>query len=60
MLKVTLVSGGNIEENERNDVEKLIVVREGIGRFTTYDSGDEGKVKKPEYKFEILGYVKMN
>ena len=55
-LKVNLKSGG--AENSTSYCT-MVMVDEGKGEFTTYDSGKEGKITKPEYEFEILGYVKF-
>ena len=59
VLKTTLKSGGNIDKNETNDEIKLITVVNGIGKFYTYDSGKKDEVKRPEYKFEVLGYQEL-
>lgn len=55
-LKVNLKSGGT-EDSESYCT--MVMVNEGKGEFTTYDYGEEGKITKPEYEFEILGYVKF-
>ncbi len=55
-LKVDLVSGGS--ENSESYCT-MVTINNGKGEFVTYDSGDEGKITKPEYKFEILGYIKF-
>lgn len=57
-LKRTLVSGGS-EDSEKESVI-MVVVTEGKGNFSTYDYGDEGKIEKPSYKFEVIGSTKMN
>lgn len=55
-IKVILKSGGN-EDSETYCI--TVLVNEGKGEFRTYDYGDEGKITKPEYDFEILGYIKF-
>lgn len=55
-IKVILKSGGN--ENSETYCTKVLV-NEGKGEFSTYDYGEEGKITKPEYDFEILGYIKF-
>lgn len=55
-LKVNLKSGGS--ENSESYCT-MVMINEGKGEFTTYDSGSENKITKPEYEFEILGYVKF-
>lgn len=55
-IKVILKSGGG---KNSNSYSTMVMVNNGKGEFTTYDSDDEGKIRKPEYEFEILGYVKF-
>lgn len=55
-IKVNLKSGG--DENSKEEYCTNVLVTDGKGEFTTYISGDEDKTTKPEYEFEILGYIK--
>lgn len=55
-IKVILKSGGG---KDSKSYCTMVMVNNGKGEFTTYDSADEGKISKPEYEFEILGYVKF-
>lgn len=57
VIKQELVSGGT-KDSEQEEVFSCIVSN-GEGKFATYDSGKEGEIKKPKYKFEIIGYQKM-
>ena len=57
VIKVNLKSGG--DENSKKEYCTNVLVTDGKGEFTTYISGDEDKTTKPEYEFEILGYIKF-
>lgn len=56
-LKRILKSGG--EEDSEKEYYTTVMVSNGKGEFSTFDMGDEGKIIKPEYEFEILGYIKF-
>lgn len=56
-LKIKLKSGGSEESKAERCM--MVIVNNGKGEFATYDSGDVGKITKPQYDFEILGYVKF-
>lgn len=56
-LKITLKSGGG--EDSQKEEYTTIMISNGKGEFRTYEYGDEGKITKPEYEFEILGYIKF-
>ena len=60
VLEEKLVAGGNEEAEGEEENTNLVLVTNGKGEFGTYDYGNEGEIKKPTYKFEILGYVKVN
>ena len=53
-----MISGGT----EISDDETLTtcIVSDGEGIFNTYEYGNEGEITKPKYKFEVIGYQKMN
>ncbi len=57
ILKTTLLSGGSAYTEEVS--YSLVIVQDGIGRYPTYDWGETGKIEKPEYQFEVIGYVQM-
>lgn len=56
LVEPILVSGGN---RSKETTPIAVLVTEGEGKFTTYDSGDVDTIKKPKYKFEIVGYIKF-
>lgn len=56
-MKVVLKSGGT--DNSEKEYYTTIMVSNGKGQFSTYESGNKDKIKKPDYDFEILGYVKF-
>ena len=56
-LKIILKSGG--DEDSEKEYYTTVMVNNGKGEFGTYEYGDEDKITKPEYEFEILGYVKF-
>lgn len=60
ILKETLKSGGSNDKEKYKPTYNTIIVSNGKGNFYTYDSGDEGEITKPNYDFEILGYVTLN
>lgn len=48
-----------LEQINKTDDETdylTIVIHNGEGSFTTYDSSYTGATKKPEYEFNIIGY----
>lgn len=57
-LKKSLKSGG--DENSEKETLTTVMVSNGKGEFGTYDYGEVDKITKPEYEFEILGYIKFN
>lgn len=58
VLKQTLKSGGS-EDSKKEDVD-IVLVSNGKGEFSTYDYGDEKKIEKPNYEFEVIGSQKVN
>ena len=56
-LRVKLKAGGN--EETRNEYITTVMVYDGKGEFSTYDSGEVGKITEPKYEFEIIGSVKF-
>ena len=56
-IKVKLKSGG--DKDSIKEYNTIVMVNNGKGEFATYESGEEGKITKPEYEFEILGYIKF-
>jgi len=56
-VKIVLKSGGS-EDSEKEHCT-MVMVNNGKGEFGTYDYGNVGSISKPEYDFEILGYVKF-
>ncbi|MDD3341579.1 MAG: hypothetical protein PHN72_05280 [Bacilli bacterium] len=59
IMEEKLISGGDSESREKDTATRIVIVTNGVGKFTTYDSGDEGEIKKPKYGFKILGYQKL-
>ena len=59
VLEEKLVSGGDSDSREKAEETNIVIVTNGIGKFTTFDSGDEGEIEKPQYEFKILGYQKL-
>lgn len=57
VLRVKLKSGGS--DYSQPEYCTVVIVDKGKGEFVTYDSGDEGKITKPQYKFEIVGSIKL-
>jgi hypothetical protein len=59
LVKYEKVKGGNPTEEKKGVL--TVNVFDGIGEVTTYDStfkkGD--KIEKPEYKFEVVGYIPL-
>ncbi len=48
-----------VEENNKtaNEIDYItIIVHNGIGEISTYDSSYTGTTEKPEYEFKIIGY----
>ncbi len=58
VMRVTLISGGS--GTARDIGYYTIVVSDGVGEFTTYDSGYENYISRPNYDFEIVGYVLLD
>lgn len=56
-LKIKLKSGG--DEDSIKEYDTIVMVNDGKGEFNTYEAGQQGKISKPEYEFEILGYMKF-
>lgn len=56
-VKVTLESGGS--DTSDSEYVTMVTMNNGKGELLTYDSGEEGKIKKPKYSFDILGHVKF-
>lgn len=54
ILKTTLVSGGSAYTEDVS--YSLVIVHDGIGRYSTYDWAETGKIEKPVYAFEVVGY----
>ena len=50
ILKQELLEGGS--DSKAKDSTITVIVKDGLGTFSTYDSGD-----KPRYEFTVLGYV---
>lgn len=57
VLKKILKSGG--DEDSEQESYATVMIANGKGEFATYDSGDVDKITKPQYDFEILGYIKF-
>jgi hypothetical protein len=58
VLKVMITSGGG---SDSEDVTyQMVQVSNGKGKFSTYDSGDTSNYSEPNYKFEVIGYVKLD
>jgi hypothetical protein len=58
ILKQTLISGGS-EWTEALTYKTLTVI-DGVGEFSTYDSGLVTEVDEPRFTFEIIGYIELN
>lgn len=56
VVRCTLKSGGAATTPKTETY--FIEISEGAGTFSTCDYGDTGKLKKPEYVFEVIGYIK--
>lgn len=56
-VKVKRKAGGN--EEAKKEYITMTMVSDGKGELSTYDSGEVGKIEKPEYEFEIVGSVKF-
>jgi hypothetical protein len=55
IMRVTLISGGS--GTNREESYYTVTVVDGVGEFSTYDSGYENYITRPNYDFEIVGYV---
>lgn len=51
---IVLVEKRNKVDNETNYLS--IIVHNGIGELSTYNSSYSGTTQKPEYEFKIIGY----
>ncbi len=52
-----------LEEKDKTKSEinhRTVVVHNGLGKFSTYDSNYSGTTEKPEYEFNIIGYRRFN
>ena len=47
-----------IEDGNKCSVGTVLVCN-GKGSFTTYDSGSIDEIDRPDYEFEIMGYIKL-
>ena len=54
---IVLIEEINKASNETNYIP--IIVHNGKGEITTYDSNYSGTIEKPEYEFNIIGYRKF-
>jgi hypothetical protein len=57
VLKLTITSGGGADSNKTS--YQMVQVVNGKGEFSTYDYGDNSNYSEPKYKFDIVGYVKL-
>ena len=55
ILKTTLISGGSAYTDAVS--YSLLIVQNGVGKYSTYDWGELGKLEKPQYEFEVVGYI---
>ena len=46
-------------ENGNKCFMSTVLVCNGKGSFSTYDSGSIGEIDRPDYDFEIMGYIKL-
>lgn len=57
VVKQELKSGGT---NTSEKIEYFnVLVSEGKGEFLTYEYGSVNEIKKPEYDFEVIAYLKF-
>lgn len=54
---IVLIEKINKTSNETDYI--TIIVHNGKGEITTYDSSYSGTIEKPEYEFNIIGYRKF-
>lgn len=54
-----LVSGGDSTSDYDKEYDVQVIIRDGEGEISTYDSGDVGNTMEPKYEFEIVGYTKL-
>lgn len=57
VIKQELKSGGS--DTTKKVEYNTVLVSNGKGEFITYDYGTAKEVKKPDYEFEIIGYIKF-
>lgn len=55
LLEINRISGGS--KDFTGTEYKNVVVYNGIGQFSTYDSEINDKLIKPNYEFKIIGYM---
>lgn len=55
VVSLTLVSGGRSEDVGRSYTD-LVIINNGVGTITTYDSGESDEITQPQYKIEVLGF----
>lgn len=58
LLKTTKLSGGSPKDASK-EFKYYHLVYEGLGEFGTYDYNNDKTIKfeRPEYKFEVIGYL---
>lgn len=47
------------DEANKKTYNTFVDVIEGVGEITTYDSTNLEEIKKPDYEFEILGFLQF-
>lgn len=57
ILRTTLLSGGSAYTEAVS--YSMLIIQNGVGKYSTYDWAETGKLTKPEYQFEVIGYVQM-
>ena len=55
VVSLTLISGGRAE-NIGKAYTDLVIINNGVGTITTYDSGESDEITQPQYKVEVLGF----
>ena len=55
VVSLTLVSGGRAEDVGKT-YTNLVIINNGVGTITTYDSGESDEITQPQYKIEVLGF----
>ncbi len=51
---IILIEGTNKINNKKDYIP--VIIHNGSGEFSTYDSSYSGTTQKPEYEFKIIGY----